>query len=60
MGAKYLRGRGPLELVFQQKLGSRSLAQAIESRVKKLSKASKEELLRADRSIDEIITQVSL
>ena len=25
-GAKYLRGRGPLELVFQQKIGSRSQA----------------------------------
>jgi len=57
-GAKYLRGREPLVLVFQKKLGSRSLALGVESRVKKLSKARKEELLRADSRIDEIIKQV--
>lgn len=57
-GAKYLRGRGPLVLVFQKKLGSRSLALGVESRVKKLSKARKEELIRADSLIDEIIKQV--
>jgi putative endonuclease len=33
-GAKYLRGRGPLVLVFQKRLGSRSLALVVESRVK--------------------------
>ncbi len=59
-GAKYLRGRGPLALVFQKQLGSRSLALAVESKVKKLSKARKEELIRANTRIDEIIKQVSL
>ena len=58
-GAKYLRGRGPLVLVVQKKLGSRSLALGVESKVKKLSKARKEELIRADSRIDEIIIQVS-
>ncbi len=58
-GAKYLRGREPLMLVFQKKLGSRSLALSVESKVKKLSKARKEELIRADSRIDEIIKQVS-
>jgi len=57
-GAKYLRGRGPLVLVFQRKLGSRSLALGVESKIKKLSKARKEELVRADTCIDEIIKQV--
>ena len=57
-GAKYLRGRGPLMLVFQKKLGSRSLALGVESKVKKLSKARKEELIRANSCIDEIIEQV--
>ncbi len=57
-GAKYLRGRGPLILVFQKKLGSRSLALGVESRVKKLSKARKEELVRDNTRIDEIIKQV--
>ena len=57
-GAKYLRGRGPLVLVFQKKLGGRSLALAVESKVKKLSKARKEDLIRTDTRIDEIIKQV--
>ena len=57
-GAKYLRGRGPLVLVFQKILGSRSLALGMESKVKKLPKARKEELIRADSRIDEIIKQV--
>jgi putative endonuclease len=56
--AKYLRGRGPLVLVFQKKLGSRSLALSVESKVKKLSKARKEELIRIKKHIDEIIKQI--
>ncbi len=57
-GAKYLRGRGPLVLVFQKKLGSRSLALGVESKVKKLSKARKEELIRTRENIEVIIKQV--
>ncbi len=45
-------------LVFQTKLGSRSLALGVESEVKKLSKARKEELPGARKYIDEIIKQV--
>ena len=56
-GAKYLRGRGPLMLVYSKKLGDRGLALAVESRVKKLSKARKEELVRDGRHIDEIVKQ---
>ncbi len=58
-GAKYLRGREPLVLVFQKKLGSRSLALGVESRVKKMSKAGKEELISDGKHIDKIIKQVS-
>jgi putative endonuclease len=54
-GAKYLRGRGPLMLVFQKKLGSRSLALSAENKVKKLSKARKEELIRTKKHIEVII-----
>ena len=57
-GAKYLRGRGPLMLVFQKNLGSRSLALGVESKVKKLSKAGKEELIRTKKHIEVIIKQV--
>ncbi len=56
-GAKYLRGRGPLVLVFQKKLGSRSLALGVESKVKKLSKARKEDLIRAKKHFEVIIKQ---
>ncbi|MEO1244702.1 MAG: GIY-YIG nuclease family protein [Pseudomonadota bacterium] len=44
-GAKYLRSRGPLKLVYAQRVGSRSLAQHLESRVKRLSRAGKLELI---------------
>jgi len=58
-GSKYLRGRGPLELVFQKIIGSRSLALRVENRVKQLPKAKKEALVTAENSIDSIIRQVS-
>lgn len=45
-GAKYLRGRGPLQLVFRQKIGSRSQALKAEAAVKKMPKAQKEKLIR--------------
>ncbi len=57
-GAKYLRGRGPLMLVFDKKIGSRSLALGVESKVKKLSKDRKEALIRDNTRIDDIIKQV--
>ena len=57
-GAKYLRGRGPLTLVFKKKLESRSLALSVESKIKKLSKARKEELIRTKKHIEVIIKQV--
>lgn len=43
-GARYVRGRGPLELVFSAKIGSRSLALQAERRVKKLPSIRKREL----------------
>ncbi len=57
-GAKYLRGRGPLRLVFRKRLGSRSLALGVEARVKKLPKAKKEALVSAKGPIRAIIKQV--
>lgn len=44
-GAKYLRGRGPLELVFQKKIGRKSLALKMEQKIKKLSKFQKEAII---------------
>ncbi len=45
-GAKYLRGKGPLELVFQREAGARALALRVESRIKRMPKARKEALIR--------------
>jgi len=44
-GAKYLRGKAPLTLVFQQRIGSRSAALKAEASIKKLSKADKETII---------------
>jgi putative endonuclease len=46
-GAKYTRGKGPLELVFQKEIGSRSEACKEELRIKKLSKKAKLLMLEA-------------
>jgi putative endonuclease len=54
-GSKYLRGRSPLTLVFQKKLGSKNLALAVENKVKNLTKAQKEELLVDETRLDKII-----
>ena len=45
-GAKYLRGKGTLTLVFSEVIGSRSAALKLESHIKKMSKQQKEALLR--------------
>ncbi len=44
-GAKYLRGRLPLEIVFKKEIGSRSAASKEELRMKKLSRGGKLKLL---------------
>ncbi|MCH1510416.1 MAG: GIY-YIG nuclease family protein [Akkermansiaceae bacterium] len=45
--AKYLRGRLPLTLVYQQEIGSRSEASKVELRIKSLSRKEKLELIKA-------------
>jgi putative endonuclease len=46
-GAKALRGRGPLELVYRVRIGDRGLAQRVEHALKSLAKTEKEALVRA-------------
>lgn len=57
-GAKYLRGKGPLKLVFQQEIGDRSLASRIESRVKRLTKAEKTDLGNLSKRIDGFLLEL--
>lgn len=45
-GAKALRGRGPLQLAFTRKVGSRSTALKLEARIKRLAKAQKERIVQ--------------
>ncbi len=58
-GSKYLKGRGPLTLVFQKRLGRKNLALKVESKVKKLSKARKEKLIGVPGYIEEIVIRAS-
>ena len=44
-GAKYTRGRGPLELVYTEECGSHSEALKREIAVKRLTRQEKEELI---------------
>lgn len=44
-GAKYLRGRGPLELVYRRKLGDRALALQVEARLKRRTRPAKEAIV---------------
>ncbi len=50
-GSKYLRGKEPLELVFQQSIGSRSEASILESEVKKMVRSDKEKILNGQIKI---------
>lgn len=51
-GSKYLRGRGPLELVFSAKIGNRSSASKLEAVVKKLPPREKEKIIAGDTNIE--------
>jgi len=44
-GAKYLRGRGPIELAYRACVGDRGTALKIERRIKRLSKSRKEQIV---------------
>lgn len=45
-GAKYTRGRGPLELVYCDECGDHSAALKREAQIKKLSREEKEKLIK--------------
>ena len=45
-GAKYTRGRGPLEIVYQEELSDKSAALKREYAIKRLRREEKEQLLK--------------
>lgn len=50
-GARSLRGKGPLEIVFLANAADRSAASVLEARIKRLKKAEKLQLIRGERSV---------
>lgn len=46
-GAKFLRGRGPLELAYVRRVGAHGLALRVERRLKQLARREKELVARA-------------
>jgi len=54
-GAKYLKGRGPLTLVFSAAVGDRSVASRIEYRIKRLDRRTKEALIAGRQSLRELV-----
>jgi len=55
LSAKYLRGKGPLNLVYQTEVGNRSEASIAEAEVKKLSKPEKEALIKGKKTLQQIM-----
>ena len=51
-GAKFLRGRGPLKLVYQHEVGDRGIATRIEARIKRLPRAIKADLQQLSEMIE--------
>jgi len=45
-GAKYTRGRGPVELVYVEEAADRSAGQSREEAIKRMSRTQKEELIK--------------
>ena len=58
-GAKYLQGRGPLRLVFDCAVGSRSTASKVEHYFKQLPKARKEHFLSRPGDLRQRIDDLS-
>ena len=54
-GAKYLRGRGPLQLEFVALAGDRSAASRLEYRVKQLDRDAKEDLIAGRLPIESLV-----
>ncbi len=55
-GAKYLRGKAPLTLVWQHQAESQSDALKLELRIKKFSKYDKERLISGQLSLESLET----
>lgn len=58
-GARYLRGRGPLSLLYEREIGDRSLVTRLEILVKKLSRAEKISVESLPHRIDSLLANLA-
>lgn len=58
-GAKYLRGRAPLELVYEQAVAERASALRVENRIKRLDRRQKEALIAGDETASAMLDVVA-
>ena len=56
-GAKYLRGKLPLELLLARVVGTREIALRVEHRIKRLPRARKAELARDAALLDRFVEE---
>ena len=54
-GAKYLRGRGPLKLVFKKQVGGKGRALEVEHKVKRLPRLKKQALIKTGAGIEALL-----
>jgi len=55
-GAKFLRGKGPLKIVFSRIVGDRATASRLEYRVKKLDRSQKLDLIDGRSRLDDLLS----
>ena len=55
-GAKYLRGRGPLKLVFKKRIGKKGRALKVERELKCLPKPKKEALVKNGAGFESLLS----
>jgi putative endonuclease len=55
-GAKYLRGRGPLKLVFKKQVGHKGRALRAERKVKRLPRHQKKALIKTGAGIETLLS----
>lgn len=59
-GAKALRGKSPLVLVWSQPVGNRSLASRFEYSLKKQNKKVKEDIIKRQLSLSQIVENLQI
>lgn len=59
-GARSLRGRGPLSLVFERAVETHGLALQLEYRIKQLKRCEKEQLVKLAPSVENLMARFEI